>query len=380
MLFLVAALALAIAQDPVDQPKPEIQPLMDAGYAHYMRGEYDAAREQYSNALTLAEQGPPGNPQRYEILKRLTAVQAATGDFAGADRYLQAAMGWREKNFGKDDPLITADLLQEVAFCRALKEYERALALVNTLLERHTAASKFESVEVADDYSRMAQILLAQNKPDDAINPLHTALGIRTRLFGPLDPSLVYDLDRLGTVQTALRAYPASEEAFRHALVIRESLYGKMHADLIATVDGLAYAYFGEKKFDEADAAYHRLVGLWEASVGPEHPMVALALDKVAIFYSEQKKYDQAKEASDRAIAIRAHFLGNGLAEQAAEQMSEGNKDAAVALYRRALTVLDPPNPIYAKMRSQVEELLDSIAPMTSKALTKKTPVAAKKK
>lgn len=378
MLFLVAALTVAMAQDPVDQP--DIQTLMDAGYTRYMHGEYDAAREQYSGALKLAEQGPADNPQRYEILKRLTAVQAATGDFAGADRYLQAAMGWRERTFGKDDPLITADLLQEVAFCRSLKEYERALALVNTLLERHTAASKFESVEVADDYSRMAQILLEQKKPDDAINPLHTALGIRTRLFGPLDPSLVYDLDRLGTVQTALRAYPESEEAFRHALVIRESLYGKMHADLIATVDGLAYAYFGEKKFDEAEAAYRRLVGLWEASVGPEHPMVALALDKVAIFYSEQKKYDQVKEAADRATAIRAHFLGNALAEQAAEQMSEGNKDAALALYRRALTVLDPPHPMYAKMRAQIEELLDTIAPMTSRALTKKTPVTAKKK
>lgn len=177
-----------------------------------------------------------------------------------------------------------------------------------------------------------------------------------------------------------MRAYDKAEEAFRHALVIRESLYGKMHADLIATVDGLAYAFFGERKFDEAEPVYQRLVGLWGASVGAEHPMVAIALDKAAIFYSEQKKYDQAKEASGRATAIRAHFLGNGLAEQAAEQMSEGNKDAAVALYRRALTVLDPPNPIYAEMRGQIEDLLNTIAPMPSKALTRKTPVTAKKK
>src|SRR5271157_3906072 len=173
-----------------------------------------------------------------------------------------------------------------------------------------------------------------------------------------------------GAVQTALRAYDKAEEAFRHALVIRESLFGKMHPDLIATVDGLAYAFFGEKKFDEAEPVYQRLVGLWVSSVGPEHPMVAMALDKVAIFYSEQKKYDQAKEASDRATAIRAHFLGNGLAEQAAGQLSEGNKDAAVALYRRTLSVLDPPNPIYAEMRGQIEEVLNNIAPMTSKALT----------
>jgi tetratricopeptide (TPR) repeat protein len=377
ILPLIAALMVAM---PPQEPVDEIKPLMDAGYAKYMHGEYDAAREQYQKAWDLADQGPPENPLRYDILKRLTAVRAAVGDFADADHYLQLAIDWRENTLGKDDPKITDDMLQDVALVRGMKDYGRALALVNTVLSRHAKALKFESVEVADDYSRMAQILLEQKKPDDAISPLNTALQIRIKLGGPLDPSLVYDLDRLGAVQTALRAYDKAEEAFRHALVIRESLYGKMNPDLIATVDGLAYAYFGEKKFDEADAAYHRLIGLWEASVGPEHPMVAMTLDKVAIFYSEQKKYDQAKEASDRALAIRAYFLGNALAEQAAEQLSEGNKDAAVAMYRRALTVLDPPDPMYAKMRGEIEELLNGIAPMTSKGLTKKTPVTAKKK
>jgi tetratricopeptide (TPR) repeat protein len=369
ILPLVAALLVAASpQEPVD----EIKPLMDAGYARYMRGDYEGAREQYRKAWELADQGPPENPLRYDILKRLTAVRSAAGEFADADKYLQMAMTWRETTLGPDDPKITEDLLQEIALCRGLKDYWRALALVNTALGRHAKANTYESVEAADDYSRMAQILLEQKKPEDAISPLHTALAIRTKLSGALDPSLVYDLDRLGAVQTALRAYDQAEEAFRHALVIRESLYGKQHADLIATVDGLAYACFGEQKFDEAEPLYQRLISLWEASVGPEHPMVAMALDKVAIFFSEQKKYGQAKEASDRATAIRAHFLGSGLAGQAAGQMSEGNKDAAVALYRRALTVLDPPNPIYAEMRTQIEELLNTIAPMTSKALTKK--------
>ncbi len=169
------------------------------------------------------------------------------GDFADADHYLLMAIDWRTNTLGKDDPKITDDMLQDVALCRGMKDYGRALEIVNAVLLRHSKAFKFESVEVADDYSRLAQILLEQKKPEDAIVPLETALAIRTKLGGPLDPSLVYDLDRLGAVQTALRAYDKAEEAFRHALVIRESLYGKNHADLIATVDGLAYAYFGEE-------------------------------------------------------------------------------------------------------------------------------------
>ena len=377
LLPIVAAfLSAAAFQEPVDQ----IKPLMDDGYAKYMHGDYDAARDLYQKAWELADQGPPENPVRYDILKRLSAVRNAQGELQDADHYLQMAMTWREVNVGQDDPRITDDLLLEISYCRGMKDYFRALALVNTVLARHAKAKGYDTSDVADDYSRMAQVLLEQKKPEDAISPLNSALAIRTKLGGPLDPSLVYDLDRLGGVQTAMRAYDKAEEAFRHALVIRESLYGKMHPDLISTVDGLAYAYFGEKNYDLAEVNYKRLIGLWEVSVGPEHPMEAMALDKVAIFYADQKKYDQAKEASDRANAIRAKFLGNGLAEQAAEQLEEGNKDAAVALYRHALAVLDPPNPIYAEMHDQIETLLNQIAPMSSKGLTKRTPVTAKKK
>jgi tetratricopeptide (TPR) repeat protein len=378
-MILPIAFAFLLAGSP-QEPVDEIKPLMDAGYAKYMRGDYDGAREQYQKAWELVDQGPAENPLRYDILKRLSAVRNAAGEFKDADHYLQMAMTWREVNIGQDDPKITEDLLQEIALCRGMKDYFRALALVNTVLARHAKANKYESVEVADDYSRMAQVLMEQKKPEDAVGPLNNALTIRTKLGGPLDPSLVYDLDRLGSIQTVLRDYPKAEDAFRHALVIRESLYGKMHPDLISTVDGLAYALFGQKRYDDADPVYQRLIGLWAASVGAEHPMVAMALDKVAIFYADQKKFDEAKEAADRANAIRAYFLGNGLAEQAAEQMSEGNKDAAIALYRRAFSVLDPPNPIYDKMRGEIEELLNTVAPMSSKALTKKAPATPKKK
>jgi tetratricopeptide (TPR) repeat protein len=229
---------------------------------------------------------------------------------------------------------------------------------------------------VADDYSRMAQIYLEQQKPEDAVSPLNTSLAIRTRLGGPLDTTMVYDLDRLGAVETTLREYDKAESAFRHALVIRESLFGKINADLIADVDGLAYALFGQKKYDEAEQAYKRLIALWAASVGEEHPMMAITLDKVAVFYIEQKKFDQAKEQADLANAIRAKFFAEGLSEQASEQFSEGNKDETVALYKRAVQALEPANPLYDKLHQELADMLNTIAPLSPKSLTKKTPAA----
>lgn len=365
------------AQDnPPQAPPADVKTLLETGNAAYLKGDYEAARDSYVKAWDTVQQNPPDDPLRYDVLKRLTAVRSAVGEFKDANDYLQMAINWREQTLGVTDPKITDDLLQSVSLFRGMKDYGQALVVLNRVLGMHVRQGAFDSTLVADDYSRMAQIFLDQTKPEDAVSPLNTSIAIRTRLGGPLDSSMVYDLDRLGTVQTTLRAYDKAEDAFRHALVIRESLFGKMNADLIADVDGLAYALFGQKKYDQADAAYQRLIALWVSSVGEDHPMVAIALDKVAVFYIEQKRFPEAKETADRANAIRAKFFAEGLSEQASEQFSEGNKDETVALYQRAVKALEPPNPMYDKLHQELADMLTTIAPMSSKALTKKAPAS----
>jgi tetratricopeptide (TPR) repeat protein len=364
---------LAAGQDPVlDFPA-----LMQLGDTNYLKGDYEAARQAFLQAWDLAQTTPPENPGRYDALKKIAAVRAASGEFSDANDYLQMAINWRETTLGKDDPKITDDLLESVSLLRGLKDYGHALAVMSAVMSRHMKESQFQSTIVADDFSRFAQIQMEFQKPEDAAGSLHTAISIRTQLGGPLDPSLIYDLDRLGTVSITLRQYDKAEETYRHALVIRESLYGKENAELISTVDGLAYACFGQKKYDVAEPIYQRLVALWIRSVGPEHPVVAITLDKVATFYAEQKKFDEAKEASDHANAIRTHFLASGLAQQATEQLAEGNKSDALALYRRALTVMDPPDPIYESLRTDTENIVKSFAPAAVK-LQKKTAAAPK--
>jgi tetratricopeptide (TPR) repeat protein len=363
MRWLLAFFAIfpglvAAAQDPPRDPAADIPPLVKAASESYMRGDYEAALQSYTKAWELAQQTPPANPVRYDVLKRLTSVRAAAGEFADADNYLQMAINWRETVLGPSDPKIADDLLVSVGLCRGMKNYDRAQLILGRVMGLHRVAFGPDSSAVADDYSRMAQIFMEQKNVQSAIGSLNTALEIRTKAGGALDPALVPDLDRLAGAYITQRAYDQAEEVYRHALVIRETLLGKEDADLIATVDGLAYACFGQKKYDVAEPIYHRLIALWIKSLGEDHPMIAMALDKVSVFYSDQKKYDQAKEAEERANAIRAHFLATGLSGAATEQIEEGNKEAALSLYRRALVVMDPPNPIYDTLRSQIEEIV----------------------
>jgi tetratricopeptide (TPR) repeat protein len=369
VLFL-AAVAAAFGQEPA----PTIPSLIATANAAYMKADYETARQSFLQAWGLAQQTAPDDPVRYDVLKRLTSVRAAAGEFQDADQYLQMAINWRENINGQNDPKLVDDLLLSVQLCRGMKNYDRALLILGRVMNIHRAAYGTETTVFADDLSRTAQIEMEKKNVPAAITALQNALQIRTKATGPLDPSLIGDLDRLAGAQIFMRAYDKAEEAYRHALIIRETLFGKNDADLIATVDGLAYACFGQKKYDVAEPLYQRLIALWMKSVGDDHPMVAIALDKVATFYAAQKKYDQAKEATDHAIAIRVNFLAQGLSGAATEQIAEGNKELAMATYRRALAVMDSPNPVYDELHSVIEQILKAMGAPPPKPPAKTPP------
>ena len=343
------------------EPVPTIPSLVKDANAAYLKGDYEAARQSFLRAWDLAQQTPPEDPVRYDILKRITSVRAAAGEFADADDWLQQAITWRENTLGQRDPKIADDLLISVNLCRGMKDFDRAQTILRKVQSLHVATYTYDSAMVADDFHRMAQVYMEQKKPEPAINSLNAALAIRTKIAGPLDPTLVPDLDRLGELHTVQRAYEDAVADFRHALVIRETLYGKVHADLISTVDGLAYAEFGLQRYDDAEPIYKRLLSLWETSVGPDHPMVAVTLDKIAVFYAAQKKYDQTREALERSTAIRARFHAMGISQQATQAFTEKQFDQAKDYYKRALVVLDQPNPVYDDLREQFDGMLKAL-------------------
>jgi tetratricopeptide (TPR) repeat protein len=354
-LWLAACL---FAQDEV---VPTIPQLTKDGDAAYLKGDYETARQTFTRAWELAQQTPKDNPERYAILKRLTSVRAAAGEFADADNWLQQAITWRENTRGQNDHGIPDDLLISVGLCRGMKDFDRALVILRRVQSLHVEAYTADSPMVADDFSRIGGVYAEQKQIHDAVSAIDAALLIRTKLGGPLDPALIPDLDRLGEYHTMLRDYPLAEAAYRHVLVIRETLYGKTHADLIATVDGLAYALFGQHKYDEADPVYQRLIGLWEFSVGKDHPMVAVALDKLAVFYAARKKYPETRDVLERSSAIRARFLAMGISQQATQAFTEGHPDQVKTFYQRGLAVLEPPSPINEDLRGEFEGMLKAL-------------------
>src|ERR1035438_9346473 len=168
VLFLLMAAACLTAQD--QSPPAAIPDLIKTGQASYMKGDYEAARQSFQQAWDIARIGPMDDPVRYDILKRLVSARAAAGEFADADNFLQLAISWREQNLGPNDPKIVDDVLLSVGFARAIKDFDKALWVMGRVMSLHRMADGFESIAIADDFSRIGQI---QDRKSTRLNSSH---------------------------------------------------------------------------------------------------------------------------------------------------------------------------------------------------------------
>jgi tetratricopeptide (TPR) repeat protein len=371
--FAVVLFALCGWPGRAQEAVTPVQLLLKEGDRAFAQGDYAAARRLFEKARQIAPELPADSPIRYDLLKRLTSTSAASGQFADAERYLQQAVKWRESTVGSNDPKLAEDLLLSVTLNMRTEEFDQALATAQRVQAMHVEAYTSESIPVADDLVRIGRVYLAEKKPNEAVHSLVTAIGIRTKLAGSLDPGLLPALDEINIAFRAIASgggnslCPGCEGIYRQALSIRETLYGENSTELIGTLEGLADTYCNEGMLAAAEPLYLRLLALWEQSVGKDHPMIAVTLDKLVVFYAKAGKPEKAREALARSVAIRARFLTVGLSHQAADAISENRRVQAKQLYERALAALGPRGPANEELIAQITDALAKLQSSATK-------------
>jgi len=79
------------------------------------------------------------------------------------------------------------------------------------------------------------------------------------------------------------------------------------------------------------------------------------------VFYRMQEKWDQGTDAAEKAIALRAVFLANGLSQEATARQAHGDKKEAARLFAQAFAALDESRPEHADLRKQLEQNLKEL-------------------
>ena len=114
----------------------EVEEWIKKGKADYSKGAYAAAQAGFAVAWKAANMLPAKDAKRYEVLKLQAAADAALGLYVESEAFLQLAINWREVSLGREDVGIAGDLTEVAVLCRAQKDLERGLAVLQRVATR----------------------------------------------------------------------------------------------------------------------------------------------------------------------------------------------------------------------------------------------------
>ncbi len=324
----------------------EVSILKDLGVFESDLAQLTAAHEYLEQAVALGERLGPRSALFEKSLENLALLENDQGDSFSARSRLERALAINREMGGNLGPTymnLGVVALDQYDFGAARSYFERALALFqetspntsgipfalgNLALTFYRegdlqAAYEYEqramttdearlggSLDTADDYVVMGEILRDQKRFEAADEYFHRALDIRQKLT----PESLHVADALMDLAKLERARGNSAAAIaddRRALQIGQKSCPETQcaAGTANILNDLGDLAFEQGSFAEAEADLRKAAKLREQSLGPTHPELARSLNSLALTLASLGERSEARELSLRAEGIGAEHL-----------------------------------------------------------------------
>lgn len=253
ILLLLLAAQLACSQ-PAQEPDPQAQAWAEhyqAGRAAFDKSHLAEAEQAFAQALTLAQQLPPGDQRYGRTAHQLAQLHVFRGELARAES-LYLHLRELEESLPADNPhkVLTLDKLADTY--RLQKRPDEAIALYRQIL-------LFQQIHHGDEASAATMQKLAasyrlqqRHATADSLAQRARALTLRTQAYGYF-------------VQGQ---YKKAEPLYQSALALQEQYLGRSHPDLGRTCYYMGRLYDAQERLRQAEHFYRRALAL----TSPEDP------------------------------------------------------------------------------------------------------------
>lgn len=273
------------------------------GYAHYMRGEYEIAKQYYLQTLSLFSDSPPTAllAKAYLLIGKYYLENL---QFKPADEYLNTALKVAQQ-LPSSPNLIEASILGNLGTSHIRKgNVTEGEQFCQDALNLFAQSNDTINVEVCDIYRNLASLKTHQYKEDEAIVLKEKALAVINQVH-------------------------------------------KSHPYKIILLMNIGYHYIVVGKFDKAHDYLGELLNITVEKYGTESAQTARVYTRYGLLYFEQFDYEKAKYYYNKALEIHlksTRFAGNelslnyyGIAEVFKKQ---GDYEKAILYYQKDLALL----------------------------------------
>ncbi len=236
-------------------------------------------------------------------------------------------------------------LISEAQRAHQAGEYSRSERLWNDVMARVDQAPGMSAATAAGIFSGAAQNLQAESKYEAAEAQFRRVLDLREHFLPPGDVLIAEALNDLAAVRHCRGDLVEAESLYRRALPMFEA-HGKPSTAWAIVLNNLALLLRDQRRLGDAERMARQGIEMALLVAGPYHPAVAAGYADLSAIYQQRGDSVKAIQALDRALAIRQKHAGSNHASliplwaaEAEIRFSDGNLDAAEALYRKAISV-----------------------------------------
>jgi uncharacterized membrane protein YjgN (DUF898 family)/tetratricopeptide (TPR) repeat protein len=310
------------------------------GWNQFYLEEFEEAEKsfQHAIALRLSASAEPENVAGYR--EELGRFYVRHDQPEKATEAFEQVLDTRAGIWGESDPKFL-DKIEELASVHGLRDQHREQeALLQRVLRIQERAHGPDSIEVANSLSKLGDSWNSRGNYGIAEHFFRRSADIREAAEGEsLD--LANDLTR---VSDMLRRQERNQEAIepaQRAYAIRSAQLDATDNRIIESLSELAGLYWSAEDYDQAATHYNEIIAIQEAE-DPISPELARTLISLGRVHMQAEKTAEAVDAFERAVAILethedfAFDLASALSQLATAFKEEGRVSDSVAARSRA--------------------------------------------
>jgi len=315
--------------------------LNSLGNVANQQAKWDEAMGYYDRAIAIAEKVyGQSHPYVALMLGNFGQMLLDRGQVDRAQKLIERQIAIDEKGLGPDSPKLAVSIGTLGRVYKARGDYAKARALAEQALAIYARAG-VEDGPHATLFTLLGRIELETGQLDEALASERRALAMRERLFGR-DHWAVGDshsgigavLQEQGKLDEAVAEFDQASAIFTRTLGAEnpQNGYPVLNAGIVLT---------SLKRFPEARARIERARQIFEKSYGPEHEAVATARRVLGETYLAEGRFADALAEEQRALAVMDKVLAPDNVEVAAPLTGIGRAEVGLGRARDAIPVLE---------------------------------------
>lgn len=270
----------------------------------------------------------------------------AKGNKLTADQILERGSK-RIRDELKDQPEVQAKLFDTVGnIYLDLHEYDQAQDSLVSALEIRKRLHGEVDPEVAQSMSDLGTLLLGQGKYDEAEKLERDALAIRYKLYGKEHVEIASSLNHIAIILNEKGQLAEAEKLDREALAMKRKLLGEEDVSVSAAMNNLAVVLQSEGKLEDALSLFRQSYAIDLKVLGREHPQVTDDMNNLARLLRDMGQIPEAEKMLREALAVTRKLFGNENSDVATVISNlgsvledQGKFAEAEKMYREALAI-----------------------------------------